>query len=195
MNLAEFRIYADEIAEEIKLRDPFWQKCYPCQHKGVCCIRVEIYALNEEIRDIRELLESDPERRKLVADNLKEKKRCIFYSRQADECLVHAVRPMACRLNPFSCLVHDNKIDVFTTHCENGRISFGLEESEIISTDGRFITTKDRTYFNVQGIYEELGIPSDSEYMHVYFKRLLLEKKPGLIPTILTWMKSLGRKP
>lgn len=192
MNLAEFRKYAEEVAGEIRTRDPFWQKCYPCEHKGVCCIRVEICALKDEIDEIRELLEKDEERRKLVADNLKRGKRCIFYSSQADECLVFPARPMACRLNPFGLLApagKGGKVEVLTTRCQNCRITFGIEEQEILAKDGRFVTTTEGTYFNLQGIYEEHGINTEgSQFLHVYFKELLREKKPGLVATIRGWL-------
>lgn len=198
MNLAEFRKYAEDVADEIRVKDPFWEKCYPCDHKGVCCIRVEICALRDEIDEIRELLEKDDERRKLVADNLKRQKRCIFYSSKADECLVFPARPMACRLNPFGILASGDmgdKVEILTTRCQNCRIDFDFEEHEITAKDGRFITAGGRTYFNLLGIYEEHGINTEgSQFLHVYFKALLQEKSPGLISTIRSWLNSKEHK-
>ncbi|WP_313803235.1 YkgJ family cysteine cluster protein [Cytobacillus sp.] len=100
----------DNLIQQLRTKDPYWNKCHPCKNKGKCCIGANPSFSDKEWQDVIEYLDEIPkdDYDKLL-ENFKHNKLCPF--RTESKCLIHKVRPFNCKYTPFQAVYrNDGKI-------------------------------------------------------------------------------------
>ena len=122
----------EESIIELRKIEPFWDRCFPCNLKGICCQGADLSVYDSEWESILEYIAGfSSEDKKVLLTNVQQEKHCVF--RAENNCLIHEVRPENCRYTPFQCLVtQDNylKYAMVSDDCSFQYISLPLNDDD-----------------------------------------------------------------
>lgn len=125
-------ILLDKAIQELRAREPFWNICFPCECKGVCCRRADITICEKEWSAIHSYVRGLPDSEKaLLRRNIRRGSMCVFQTES--KCLIHDVRPENCRYTPYQYNVVDGRlnysmvrVDSLSSECTFDSVSMPL---------------------------------------------------------------------
>lgn len=95
----------DKYQSLLASQEPYWRKCSPCINKGQCCIDSDTSIFSSEYEIIKDHIKGLPENLKnILVDNVNREVKCPF--RTEGGCIIHDVRPLTCRITPYSAGLH-----------------------------------------------------------------------------------------
>jgi len=117
----------EESIIELRKIEPFWERCFPCQHKGKCCKDADIEITESEWLIISDYIQAlDVKDKKILKRNILLRSYCVFRSK--DKCLIHEVRPENCRYTPFQCVITDDNRLLYSKVSDNCNFEDGIIE-------------------------------------------------------------------
>lgn len=142
INTTNANIELDKLIEQLKIKDPYWNKCDPCQNKGKCCIQANPEFSQDEWNRVTKQLETmDKDDYSKLFTNFQHQSLCPF--RTENKCLIHEARPLNCKHTPFQAFLrNDGKLiySMITDDCDFKTV--------VIEPDNKLSTTSDFVELN-----------------------------------------------
>lgn len=100
----------NELIDQLRKVEPYWNKCYPCINKGKCCIGADpSFTENEWEATKQQIKNFEATHLEKLKLNVNTHVTCPF--RTETECLIHRSRPLNCMYTPFQAFLRlDNKV-------------------------------------------------------------------------------------
>jgi Fe-S-cluster containining protein len=106
----ELYSHIDNLFTDLLENESYWRKCSPCKNNGNCCFESNTSATPSEWAIIREFISKLPEDDLItLKNNVSNNVRCPF--RGENKCIIHDVRPIVCRVTPYTVFPKNNIIN------------------------------------------------------------------------------------
>lgn len=154
VEIEKIRLKLSSVVKDLCEIDPYWNKCFPCQNKGRCCIGSDVDVSEEEWKQIFEFLKDKPDIIQYAKARLRQGKPCIFYCSKVSKCLIHDLRPIMCRYTPFQVIENDGKF--FCNNVDEKCVSIRSVQSDSFVRAAKpfIVNVKDCNYIFINEISE-----------------------------------------
>jgi len=182
-NILEFYASLDTWENELFEAEPFWLKCKACQNNEKCCLDTKAAATKSEWLLIKDfLLDHLKDKLYIIKKNILMGAKCPFKTDNA--CLIHTVRPLACRVTPYMSYWLDSEV------------SYNAALDDCSSSQPQKKLALDLQDYEKQNL---VSLPIDENDTYIYYltdNRLKVDKtfneliKQHPYQDVLSWLKN-----